>query len=251
MKVWGIDLTVIIIALITAYIGYQFNHTSKKREAFLKELNNSYNEVYFPMFEQLQQIIELKDKTIKMEKVDFFMEEYSGKNSNIRFIASSFLLEYFYKLREVHIKYKQENNRINEKDLLKKIEGFHIMIENEYWDAHDIIYENHKQFVSDSFLNPFFVLIRSTLRVVYHLSVFLLWTSATLIYFTFAHIVSPLAWVPEWWNISIALLIFLGAVMSFGLMLMFKELLIKKNRRESRVVKKLKERLKKFSHRSI
>lgn len=251
MKVLGIDLAVIVIALITAYIGYQFNHTSKKREAFLKELSNSYNEVYYPMFEQLKQIIELKDKTIKMEQIDFFMEEYSGKNSKIRFIASSFLLEYFYKLREVHKKYKQENNRINEKELLKKIEEFHIMIENEYWDAHDIIYENHKQFVSDSFLNPFFVFLRSMLKIVYHLSVFVLWASTALIYFTVAHSVSPLAWVPEWWNISIALLIFLGTIMFFSLMLMFKELLIKKNRRESRVVKNLKGTLKKFFHRSI
>lgn len=115
MKIWGIDLTVIIIALITAYIGYQFNHTSKKREAFLKELNNSYNEVYSPMFEQLQRIIELEDKTIKMEQIDFFIEEYSGKNSKIRFIASSFLLEYFYKLREVHKKNKQKTPELMRK----------------------------------------------------------------------------------------------------------------------------------------
>ncbi|MCF7755855.1 hypothetical protein KQ941_15495 [Paenibacillus xylanexedens] len=246
MNILGIDLTVIIIALITAYIGYQFNHTSKKREAFLKELNNSYNEVYSPMFEQLQQIKEIENKTIKMEQIDFFMEEFSGKNSKIRFIASSFLLEHFYKLREAHKIYKQENNRTNAKELLKKIEGFHIMIENEYWDAHDIIYESHRQFVSDSFLNPFFVFLRSTLKIFYHLSVFLLWASAASIYFTLAHIVTPLAWVPEWWNMPNALLIFTGAVMFFGLMFMFKEVLIKKNRRESRVVKNLKGRLKKF-----
>ncbi|WP_044482062.1 hypothetical protein [Paenibacillus antibioticophila] len=249
MKVLGIDLSVIVIALITAYIGYQFNHTSKKREAFLKELTNSYNEVYSPMFEQLFIIMETEEKTAKLEQIESFMDEYSSKDSKIRFIASSFLLDYFYKLRGIYKKYKYENNRSNEKELLDQVKGLFVMIENEYWDAHDIIYENHKQFKSDSFNNPFLVFLGSILRIVYHLSAFLLWISAAVVYFTIAHIISPLEWVPEWWNITTAVLIFLAAVMFFSLMMMFREMVVKKNRRESRVVKNLKERIKKKFHR--
>lgn len=249
MKVLGIDLSVIIIALITAYIGYQFNHTSKKREAFLKELTNSYNEVYSPMFEQLLLIMETEEKTKKLEQIESFMDEYSSKDSKIRFIASSFLLDYFYKLRGVYKKYKNENNRSNEKELLDEIKGLFVMIENEYWDAHDIIYENHKQFKSDSFNNPFLVFFGSILRIVYHLSVFLLWISAAIVYFTIAHKFSPIEWVPEWWNLATAVLIFLSAVMFFSIMLMFKEMIVKKNRRDSNVVKNLKGKIKKVFRR--
>ncbi|MEK4454007.1 hypothetical protein [Paenibacillus sp. FSL L8-0506] len=249
MKVLGIDLSVIFIALITAYIGYQFNHTSKKREAFLKELTNSYNEVYSPMFEQLLLIMEAEEKTAKLELIESFMDEYSSKESKIRFIASSFLLHYFYKLRGIYKKYKNENNRSNEKELLDEVKGLFVMIENEYWDAHDIIYENHKQFKSDSFNNPFLVFLGSILRIVYHLSAFLLWITAAVVYFTIAHMISPLEWIPEWWNITTAILTFLAAVTFFSIMMMFREMVVKKNRRESRVVKNLKESIKKKFYR--
>jgi len=245
----GIDLSVIIIALITAYIGYQFNHTSRKRDAFLRELISSYNEVYSPMFEQLLSIMETEDKAKKLERIESFMEQYSTNDSKIRFIASSFLLDYFYKLRAVYKKYKYENNRTHENELLNKIKELYVMIEDEYWDAHDIIYENHKQFKSDSFNNPFLVFVGSILRIVYHLSVFLLWVSAAIVYFTIAHIVSPLEWIPEWWNIATAILTLLVAIMFFSIMLAFREMVVKKNRRESKMVKNLKGRIKKLFHR--
>ncbi|WP_042196277.1 hypothetical protein [Paenibacillus camerounensis] len=249
MKVLGIDLSVIIIALITAYIGYQFNHTSKKREAFLKELTNSYNEVYSPMFEQLLIITETEDKTKKLEKIESFMDEYSSKDSKIRFIASSFLLDYFYKLRGVYKKYKNENNRSNEKELLDEIKGLFVMVENEYWDAHDIIYENHKQFKSDTFNNPIFVVLGSLFRILYHLSVFLFWISAVILYFTIAHLIVPLEWVPKWWNIYYGLLLLGMTTTVFAIMMMFKEMVMKKNRRESNVVKNVKITLKKLFRR--
>lgn len=124
------------------------------------------------------------------------------------------------------------------------------MIEEEYWNAHDIIYGNHKQFISNSFNNPFIVFLGGILRVVYHLSVFLVWIMAVVVYFTIAHIISPLKWIPEWWNFPTAMLIFLSAVMFFGINLMFKEMTIKKNRRkrEIAVLKTLKVKIKNKVH---
>ncbi|MFS0723671.1 hypothetical protein [Paenibacillus sp. 1P07SE] len=246
MKIWGVDLSVIIVALVTAYIGYQFNHRSKKREAFLKELNTSYNEIYSPMFEQLSLIVATEDKNEKLKMIDTFIQEYSGKESKIRLIASSFILDYFHKLRKVYIKYKEEESRVNERELLDKINGLFPMIEDEYWNAHDTIYEDHKQFISDTFNNPFFVVLSSIFRIVYHLSVFVFWISAVILYFTIAHLIVPLEWVPKWWNITYALLLVLLAIMFFGIMMMFKEMLIKKNRRESRISKNLKKKIKRI-----
>ncbi|AJS58271.1 hypothetical protein [Paenibacillus sp. IHBB 10380] len=246
MKVIGIDLSVLIIAVITAYIGYQFNHRSKKRDAFLKELINSYNEVYFPMFERLSIIIEIEEKPRKLELIDSFMQEHLGTASKIRFIGSSFILDYFYKLREAYSKYKKESNRGNERKLLEKVQGFYIMIEDEYRNAHDIIYEDYKQFVSDTFNNPFFVVLSSIFRILYHLSVFLFWISALILYYTISHLIIPIDWVPEWWNIGTALLLLGLATMLFGIMMMFKEMVMKKNRRESKVVKNLKGRIKRI-----
>ncbi|MEK4192839.1 hypothetical protein NYE59_07185 [Paenibacillus sp. FSL L8-0323] len=246
MKILGIDLSVIIIALMTAYIGYQFNHRAKKRGVFLKELRHSYNEVYFPMFELLSVIIETEDKNHKMVLIDSFMQEFSGINSNIRFIGSSFILEYFYELRKAFFTYKNETNRTNEHELLEKVQGLYLSIEDEYWNAHDIIYEDHCQFVSDTFNNPFFVIFSNIFRIFYHLFVFVFWISSIILYFTIAHLIIPFEWVPDWWNIGIAFLLVILATMLFAIMMMFKEMMMKKNRRESKVMKSMKKKIKKI-----
>ncbi|RAU91179.1 hypothetical protein [Paenibacillus sp. YN15] len=246
MKIWGIDLSVIIVALVTAYIGYQFNLRSKKRETFLKELGASYNEIYSPMFEQLSLIIETEEKSEKLRMIGIFVQEYSNKDSKIRLIASSFILDYFHKLKRVYFKYIQEENRVNERELLEMVNGLYSMIEDEYWNAHDIIYEDHKQFISDTFSNPFFVILSNIFRIVYHFSVFVFWISVVILYFTITQLISPVEWFPKWWNITNAFLFILLAIMFMGIMMMFKEILIKKNRRESKFVKNLKKKIKRF-----
>jgi hypothetical protein len=202
------------------------------------------------MYEKLLIIMETEESMKKLERIESFMDEYSTIDSKIRFIASSFLLDYFFKLRVFYKKYKNENNRSNEKELMNKIKGLFNMIEDEYWNAHDIIYANHKQFTSNSFNNPFMVFFGGILRIVYHLSVFLVWITAVVVYFTIAHIISPLKWIPEWWNFPTAMLLFLSAVMFFSINLMFKEMIIKKNRREreSVVLKTLKGKIKNKVH---
>lgn len=203
MKVFGIDLSVVIIALITAYIGYQFNYRVKKREVFMKEIGVSYNEVYFPMYELLSVITKTEDKIQKMHLVDSFMQEYSGINSKIKYIASAELLEYFYRLRDDYNRYQQERNRTNEHELLVKIKVLYSMVDEDYWNAHDIIYVDYKQFVSDSFNNPFFVILSNVFKIAYHFSVFLVWVSVVVLYFTiYEQIFVPTkyypVWVPEW-----------------------------------------------------
>jgi hypothetical protein len=64
------------------------------------ELINSYNEIYFPMHELLRVISNSEDKLEKHNLIDDFFEKYSGAQAPIRFIGSSFLMEYYYELRE-------------------------------------------------------------------------------------------------------------------------------------------------------
>lgn len=244
MKFFGIDLSVILIALITAYIGYQFNVRSKKREAFLKELSTSYNEIYSPMHEQLTLIMENDQNSKKLEMIDSFIQKYSEKDSKIRFIASSYILEYFYKLRIAHLNYIKEASRKNEKEVLTMIKSLHSMIEDEFWNAHDIIYADHKQFISDAFKNPIFVILGSAFKIIYHLSVFLCWVCAVILYFTISHMIIPIELIPKWWNIYYAMFLLALSLILFWFLMMFKEMMIKKNRRESRIVKNFKVKIK-------
>ncbi|MDB5056171.1 MAG: hypothetical protein JWM44_4221, partial [Bacilli bacterium] len=154
MSIYGIQLSVIIIALITAYMGYQFNFRAKKRESFLKELSNSYIEVYFPMNELLKDIINKEDIAKKRELTHEFFERFKGPESKIKFIGSSFLLEYFYELENLYLIYNSDPNRTNESSFLNKLKSFSNKIEYEFWEAHDIIYEDHLKFKNLSNKNP-------------------------------------------------------------------------------------------------
>ncbi len=239
------DFSVIGIALITAYIAYYFNYISKKREIFLKELTNSYNEVYFPMYVELSTIESTEDRTTKLKLVESFIDENSTKESKVKFIGTTSVLQYFDDLKLIYKTYKLENNADNEKRLLESMSYFFENIKMEYLDAHDIIYENHLRFKSSSFINPFFSSFISIMRIGYHLSVFLVAISIAIVYFTFANKISSYGmFPPTLMDIPTSLLILCITVMLFAIFLMTRGFIMQKNRRKSEVLKKIKTKLK-------
>lgn len=238
-RVLNLDISVILLALITAFIGYQFSLRTKKKERFLKELSNSYNEIYFPLVEILQTIIKTENKEEKIKLLDGLFNKYSNPESKIRFIASSSILEFFYEFKEIYFKYKNEKTRKNEIQLMEKLHGFYYMIEDEYWDAHDIIYEDHVQFREDTFMNPFLVILFDIFRVFYYLTTFLLGISFFILYIAIWNKYFPLKSIPTDLNVVNAILIVLFITMIYGLMLLVKTFAIKKNRRKSKIINKL------------
>lgn len=242
MKFYGIDISVLVIALITAYIGYQFNFRARKKEAFLKELLISYNETYFPMKELLQEIVEHEERDTKLRLIESFIYQFSGPESKVKYIGSSFILEFFYELRELFKGYKIDQTRINEKKLLEKINQFQTMINDECWDAHDIIYEEHLQFRDDTFKNPILVFVLSITRFFYYLSTFTVWVSLGYLYFAIWNRIVGIQSFPEWWTIIDGLYLLSSALIIYGVLLSVKSFAIKKNRRKNKTFKKLKGR---------
>lgn len=245
MEFFENQVPLILLALVTGYIGFQFNSRTKKREFFIKALTASYNLVYSPMYEHLQNITNTLDKQEKINKLEHFFECYSGTNTNtnIRYIGSSFLLEFFYDFRLVYQNFRNDRSRKNESELLDKLNEFFVMIEDEYWDAHDIIYEDHLQFKDTIFLNPFISSLLSFLRGIYYLVSFSVWISMFILYFTtYAHFVRN-ELLPEWWSLSSAALLLVLSLMLFAITLSFRQFVIKKNRRKNKLIKKFTKKL--------
>jgi hypothetical protein len=132
---------------------------------------------------------------------------------------------------------------MSERTLIDKLQDFFISLEDEYWDAHDIIYEDYLHFKNTAFLNPFIVLCLGILRFLYHLSTFTLWIGGLILYFTIWDIFVPLEPIPDWWEISYAVLFMVISLMFFGITLSFKQFAVKKNRRKNKIVKKISNRL--------
>ncbi|AUS27787.1 MULTISPECIES: hypothetical protein [Paenibacillus] len=242
MKILGIETSVIILALISAFIGYQFNHRAKKREIFLKELNTSYHEVYSPMYRRLERINSEANRSIRIELISDFIGFYGQDESKIRYIGTSFNLERYLQLEVLHRNYLMNSGRLIENELLKAFEEFHISMKNEFWTAHDIIYEDHLKFKSVSNRNIFLVMLSECIVLLYNVSSFLFYASLVFVYFTlwdkYIHKI-PISDKPEWFNISTAFLLLIAIVMVHLVVVMFYAMVANKNKRSSTVLKRI------------
>lgn len=230
MSFYGIQASVIIVALITAYFGYQFNYRAKRREIFLKEILNSYNEVYFPMAELLNTIHETHHRDKKFKLIHDFFSKFEGPNSKIRFIGSSKILEQFYELRSTFKQHKAEPNRTNEQQLFKKLNDFKSTMEEESWAAHDIIYEDYLKFKSMSHKNPFIIIFSEVITLLHHALFFLTIVSLFIIYFSIVNHFDHLEPIPNWWKIRFSVYFFMACGVMFLSIKSISINIIKQNR---------------------
>lgn len=120
------------------------------------------------------------------------------------------------------------------------------MIEGEYWDAHDLIYKDHKQFQSDLFLNPFMFIIKTLFRLLYNLSSFLVIINLVALYFSIIDYFFHFPSFPEYLQISYVILFLMINIIIFSFLLMMKEFIVNKNRRSNRINKSIKKIFKKI-----
>ncbi|MGG1554575.1 hypothetical protein [Paenibacillus ferrarius] len=237
MTFYGVQLPLIIIAVITAFVGYQFNFRAKRREVFLKEISNSYNEVYFPMYELLRNIELTEEKATQLLLLDEFFKLYRGHESKVRFIGTWSNLEYFYEFELAYKSYKLVQNRSNEIELFDKFKSFNTMIHNEFWEAHAVIYEDHLKFKSLSNKNPFVVGIFEIIIFLENIISFLVWVSVFIIYVSICNHFAHWSAIPVWWNISNSIVLFFVTLGFWVLIKSISSQIIKKNRKKLSVVK--------------
>ncbi|WP_438349950.1 hypothetical protein ACP8HI_04580 [Paenibacillus sp. FA6] len=135
---FGIQISVIIIAVFTAFIGYQFRIREKRKDSSYSELSKSYNEVYGPMFFRLKEINQSTDDNEKQGLIDAFFKDFSSK---AQLLGSSVLLKKYIDLNALFNTHKNKSSL--ESIITEKLIDFHTLLETEFWDAHDIIYKEH------------------------------------------------------------------------------------------------------------
>ncbi|ETT54787.1 hypothetical protein C162_03774 [Paenibacillus sp. FSL R7-269] len=252
MNLSDFQIPVIILAAISGFISYQYNHRAKKRESYLKDLSLSYNEVYTPMFKKLKRIKHEQNHQAKMGLIKDFFDEYSTDSTKVRYIGTSFNLETYFELEIQYEKYLQNPGRTTEHSLIDNMEGFYKSIEAEFWEAHDIIYEDHLQYKSLTRKNIFNKLIIEFLILLHNISSFLLGASLIFVYVCLWNRYIQELPMPEGYSqyldIIMALLIFLTAVMLFSLTKIFYLTVKKVNRRTNQFLKDLINKIKKKLH---
>lgn len=243
MNLSDLQLPVILLAIITGFISYQYNHRSKKRELYLKDLNLSYSEVYAPMFIKLKRITREQDRQIKLGLINDFFEEYKTDASKVKYIGTTINLETFFELEIQYEDYLQNPGASKERSLILKLEGFYSSIEAEFWEAHDTIYEDHLQYRSLIRKNIFFKLLIEFFILLHNLSSFLLGVSVFFVYVCFWNKYVQKLPMPDefsqWFDFLTALMMFLGVVMLFSFTKFLYVMVKRENRRSNQLFKKV------------
>ncbi|OLN32606.1 hypothetical protein [Desulfosporosinus metallidurans] len=115
------NLWSIVLVAFSAFFVYQFGRRSKGSDSFLESLNNSYENLYYPMYMMLKNI---KEKPIseREQLVSDYFKIYSSSDSNLKLIASTFILEKYFDLEK---KYKSSFGNQDE------------LIRSEFWKCFD------------------------------------------------------------------------------------------------------------------
>lgn len=164
---FGVQVSVLIVAVFTAFIGYQFRIREKKRDQAHAEITKSYNESYSPVKFLLKEIIEEHDKVNRSILIDRFFENHGLNGLKGASIGSSNMLKSFFELNSLYKAFKHDSNSYEDK-FINKLKEFESEITQEFWDAHDIIYKEHIRYKQYHF-NPvksFFLDILSTVKFI-------------------------------------------------------------------------------------
>lgn len=220
----------VALAVLSGFIGYRFNGRLKEQESFIQLLSKSYSDIYFPMYIRLEQINAEMDIIKRVNLLRNFFEMFSTPDSNIKLIASSEILEFYINLKKTF----DSLNDIKDSGFWKQVVHLSTLIENECWDAHDIIYKDHLKFKTLINKNPLIRFVMELGVYALHLTGFMLWVSVLILYFTLCNYFEPINIVPSWWKVKDAILLFL---MTFGLYLFVMVIsswyLSSRNRRKS------------------
>ncbi|MFF2016074.1 hypothetical protein [Paenibacillus sp. NPDC058177] len=242
MSYFGIQLPVVILAIITAFVGYQFNYRAKKKETYLKELSQSYHEVYSPMFIRLKKIVDEKEQSKKNNLLADFFNYYQQNESKIRFIGSSFNLEAYFKLELSYFENLNNPGRVSEKALFDSLNGFYVSIENEFWEAHDTIYEDHLQFRSLNKKNIFFRLIIELFILMHNLSTFIFSLTGLYLYASVwnEYIQKiPSEEISQWLNVPFSIFTVLMSIVLYSFTKMLYVSVKKENKRSNSSMKRI------------
>ena len=233
------DLWPILIALLSAFIGYQFSRRAKGNDSFIVELTKSYENSYYPMYIQMKTIkeyeMEQRDQLVKE-----FIEFYSLPSSTTKSIASTSLLEMFFELRQKYLDFVKDNDEVIRQAFWESFEVFYSALENEFWQAHYIIYKDYHVFKTLITKNQLLRILMELSILVYNVTTFLLYITGFVLYLSIWNYFKPLSIFPSWWTVKHSLFLSLEAILAQLVMLTISSWYVSlRNKRKSILLKKL------------
>ncbi|AIQ31270.1 hypothetical protein P40081_26225 [Paenibacillus sp. FSL P4-0081] len=164
---FGIQTSVLIVAVFTAFVGYQFRLREKKRDMAHSELIKSYNDFYSPILFVIREINELPQSEERNDLINKLFTDYGLGSSKGHLIGSVNMLNTYFELNALFRAFKHQPDAYEAK-FLKCLKEFEVMIDQEFWDAHDIIYKEHNRYKDHNFkpLKSLFIDLLGTLKFV-------------------------------------------------------------------------------------
>jgi len=125
------DLWSVVLVAFSAFFVYQFGRRSKGIDSFLESLNYSYENLYYPMYMVLKNI---KERPINEREplVSDYFKIYSSSDSNLKLIASTFILEKYFDLEKKYKSSFTNQDELDRSEFWKCFDSYYLFIENEF-----------------------------------------------------------------------------------------------------------------------
>ncbi len=227
-----------VLVAFSAFFVYQFGRRSKGSDSFLENLIKSYDNVYYPMYMVLKNIKESLIDEREQLVLDYF-KVHSSSDSSLKLIASTFVLERYFDLERKYKSSFANQDELSKSEFWKSFDSFYIIIENEFWEAHDIIYKDYLKIKILINKNPLLRILMEISVLVYNLMTFAVYSALVITYLSVWNSFTPISIFPNWWEIKHALFLLLVVLMLYGFMLMISSWYIAtRNKRKSELMKK-------------
>lgn len=190
-----------------------------KKGGLFKRIITKLSRSIFSYVYKIEKIISEKEQERKNNLLAEFFEHYQEDETKIRYIGTSYNLEAFFKLEINYFEYLNNPGRVSEKTFFDNLNNFYVSIENEFWEAHDIIYEDHLQFRSLNKKNIFFKIIIEFFILTHNLSTFIFALAGLYLYISIwnEYIQKfPSKEISQWLSTPFALLTLLMSIVLFS-----------------------------------
>lgn len=160
----------VISSMIAAFLGYFFGQRGKKNQQFIKQVENSLDEVCAPLFYELKKIKEISNNYKKEKMLKVMFEKYTAENSKVHKIGNMNILECFYELEKtfsILSKERKDNDRIKFNIQFSK---FYSMVEKEYWINVTVMYRDYRWFTYSSSKSYFTKYVVGLTRFIYEIA---------------------------------------------------------------------------------
>lgn len=167
-------LYILVPVFLTALLSFFVWLRQTKKTSFDLNIRKSLDTVISPVYHELRRIRRIANPQKYEEQIRDFFNFYSSKNTKISNMGNVFLLQWYYDIEDLFIKFQCKRDEESWKLFCYKFDSFYTMVESEYYENSSILYKEYIWLKNLNKSNLFLRVIKEQIKVLYDFILFLM-----------------------------------------------------------------------------